>query len=56
MPFRVSVSIIQRTLVFDVLHDDSTSRWANRISHLSGSLALKALLIGVHCKKRYINV
>jgi len=23
---------------------------------LSGSLALVALLIGVHCKKRYINV
>ena len=23
---------------------------------LSGSLALEALLIGVHCKKRYINV
>src|SRR6218665_2655891 len=26
------------------------------ISLLSGSLALEALLIGVHCKKRYINV
>jgi len=25
-------------------------------SLLSGSLALEALLIGVHCKKRYINV
>ena len=25
-------------------------------SLLSGSLALEALLIGVHCKKRYVNV
>jgi len=25
-------------------------------SLLSGSLALEAFLIGVHCKKRYINV
>ena len=25
-------------------------------SLLSGSLAMEALLIGVHCKKRYINV
>ena len=25
-------------------------------SLLSGSLALEVLLIGVHCKKRYINV
>ena len=27
-----------------------------RPNDLSGSLALEALLIGVHCKKRYINL
>jgi len=32
------------------------TKLANTHSLLSGSLALEALLIGVHCKKRYINV
>ena len=35
------------------LHGD---RLTNIVLLLSGSLALEALLIGVHCKKRYINI
>ena len=37
--------------------DRSTVHWPVTCNHLlSGSLALEALLAGVHCKKRYINV
>src|SRR6218665_916255 len=32
------------------------SHISNYSPHRSGSLALEALLIGVHCKKRYIDV
>src|SRR6218665_1027620 len=35
---------------------ESYSHISNYSSLLSGSLALEALLIGVHCKKRYIDV
>ena len=36
--------------------EPSASSFSQDCSLLSGSLALEALLIGVHCKKRDINV
>ena len=50
---RLRATRVWRTLEYATTKDEYVSY---DCSLLSGSLALEALLISVHCNKRYINV